>query len=72
MKIDYLHYDLGDAELYRRRPTAPGVAFTASNKFSGDIVRGGINYRFNWTLWDLILRPPLSTFHIAVNAASYA
>ncbi len=53
VKIDYLHYDLGDLSYTVVDRTAPGVAFTATNKFSGDIVRGGINYRFNWTLIDL-------------------
>jgi hypothetical protein len=26
----------------------------ASSKVSGDIVRGAISYKFDWTFWDLI------------------
>jgi outer membrane immunogenic protein len=54
VKIDYLHYDLGDLNYTVVDPTGGG-AFTATNKLSGDLVRGGINYRFNWTVWDVLL-----------------
>ena len=54
VKVDYIHYDLGKLNYTVVDPTLPGGAFTASNKFSGDIVRGGINYRFSWTFWDLV------------------
>jgi outer membrane immunogenic protein len=53
VKVEYLHYDLGDLKFTATDPTLPGSAITARTKFAGDIVRGGINYRFNWTFWDL-------------------
>jgi len=53
-KIEYLHYDLGSLTFTTFDPNAPGAFITASTKFAGDIVRGGVNYRFNWTPWQLI------------------
>lgn len=46
---EYLHYDLGDATygLF-------GGALVANTDYSGDLVRGALIYRFNWTPWDLI------------------
>lgn len=54
MKVEYLHYDLGDRTLTYADPTAPALAFRANGNFSGDMVRGGLNYRFAWTPWELI------------------
>ena len=54
VKVDYIHYDLGTFRYNVADPTFPGGAITASHKVSGDLVRGGIQYRFNWTPWDLI------------------
>ena len=34
-------------------PLRPGIIVN-SVKFNGDIVRGAITYRFDWTPWDLI------------------
>jgi outer membrane immunogenic protein len=53
VKLDYLHYDLGTLKYNVVDPTLPAGVIAASTRFSGDLVRGGINYRFNWTLWDL-------------------
>lgn len=52
-KVEYLHYDLGDLTFNYSDGISP-FALTASSNFSGDIVRGGINYRFNWTPWDIL------------------
>ena len=35
-------------------PLLPGAGIATSARFAGDIVRGGISYRFNWTPWELI------------------
>ena len=44
-KAEYLHMDLGSVSVTGKAPT--GVAFTAtSSKFTDDIVRVGLNYRF--------------------------
>ena len=48
VNVEYLHYDLGDRALVYGDLIAPG-ALGARGEFSGDIVRAGINYRFNWT-----------------------
>jgi outer membrane immunogenic protein len=40
-KLEWLHYDLGDKVTY-----TPVIPVTVSEH--GDIVRAGINYRFNW------------------------
>jgi outer membrane immunogenic protein len=55
VNLEYLHYDLGRLNYNMTDPTAPGQFITASTKFSGDIVRGGVNYRFDWTPMDLII-----------------
>jgi hypothetical protein len=34
--------------------TFPTAFIATSTRFSGDIVRGCINYRFDWTPWELI------------------
>jgi outer membrane immunogenic protein len=52
--VEYLHYDLGNLNYNMVDPTAPTAFIGASTKFSGDIVRGGINYRFDWTPWDFL------------------
>lgn len=54
VNVEYLHYDLGNLHYNLTDPTAPGAFIAASTRFSGDLVRGGINYRFNWTPWELI------------------
>ncbi len=48
VNVEYLHYDLGDRTLVYGDLIAPGF-LGARGEFSGDIIRGGINYRFNWT-----------------------
>jgi outer membrane immunogenic protein len=54
-KVEYLHYDLGRLTHSVNDVTVdPALIVTASNKFSGDIVRGALSYRFNWTPYDLI------------------
>lgn len=46
---EYLHYDLGDATYGLN-----GGAIVANTDYSGDLVRGALIYRFNWTPWQLI------------------
>jgi outer membrane immunogenic protein len=46
-RVEYLHYDLGDIDFTYVVP-ATGTVSTSTN-FSGDIVRAGISYKFNWT-----------------------
>lgn len=52
--LDYIHYDLGDVSVRYSDGIAPGT-LTASADFSGDMVRGGLNYRFNFTFFDVLL-----------------
>jgi outer membrane immunogenic protein len=54
VELTYLHYDLGRLNYNMTDPTAPGAFIAASTKFSGDIVRAGANYRFDWTPWELV------------------
>jgi outer membrane immunogenic protein len=53
-RAEYLHYDLGSLNYLVADPLLPGAAIAASTKFSGDLVRGAITYRFNWTPLGLI------------------
>lgn len=53
-RAEYLHYDLGTVSYTIFDPLVPGFAVANSTRFSGDIVRGAISYRFNWTPWELI------------------
>ena len=55
VNVEYLHYDLGNLHYNLVDPTTPFALIATSTKFSGDLVRGGISYRFNWTPWELIL-----------------
>ena len=53
LSLDYIHYDLGRKDLTVIDP--PSSAFlTTSTRFSGDMVRGAINYKFNWTFFDVL------------------
>jgi outer membrane immunogenic protein len=52
LRLDYLHYDLGDVSF--RYALGGGAFALATTNVSGDIVRGGVSYRFNWTPWELI------------------
>jgi outer membrane immunogenic protein len=54
MNLEYLHYDLGHLNYNMTDPTLPGAFIAASTKVSGDIVRAGVNYRFDWTPWELL------------------
>ena len=51
--LDYLHYDLGTLNPAYGDAFSPSF-ITTSTKFSGDMIRGGINYKFNWTFFDLL------------------
>ena len=53
-RAEYLHYDLGNLTFTVRDPLLPFNVIGASTRFSGDIVRGSITYRFNWTLLGLL------------------
>jgi outer membrane immunogenic protein len=46
LRAEYLHYDLGTLNGTGRDPTLPTAAITAATRFSGDIVRGAVSYRF--------------------------
>jgi outer membrane immunogenic protein len=48
-RVEYLHYDLGTQSYTVSDPLLPFNGIQASTRFAGDIVRGGISYRFNWT-----------------------
>jgi outer membrane immunogenic protein len=52
VRAEYLHYDLGDLnfDVIDQR----GTLVAGTNKVSGDIVRGALSYKFDWTFWDLI------------------
>lgn len=53
LSLDYIHYDLGRQEV--AVIDLPNTAFVnTSTRFSGDMVRGAVNYRFNWTFFDLL------------------
>jgi outer membrane immunogenic protein len=52
--VEYIHYDLGHLNYNMTDATFPGGFIATSTKFSGDVVRGGLNYRFDWTPWELI------------------
>jgi outer membrane immunogenic protein len=52
-RVEYLHYDLGTLSYSVFDPLQPGVIL-ASTKVNGDMVKGALTYRFNWTPWDLI------------------
>jgi hypothetical protein len=54
LRAEYLHYDLGDLNYSVFDPRTPVGLVGASNKVSGDIVRGALSYKFDWTFWDLI------------------
>ena len=55
LKADYLYYDLGNLKYDAVDPAFPAGIIATSTKVSGHIVRGGLNYRFNWTFYDLLL-----------------
>jgi outer membrane immunogenic protein len=52
-KIEYVHYDLGEMGFTYNDGISPAV-LNANKNYSGDIVRGGVNYHFSWTPWQLI------------------
>ncbi len=49
LKAEYLYYDLGSRSQNQFDPLdiPPAPVFTSSAKFSGSIVRAGLNYKFN-------------------------
>ena len=53
-RLEYLHYDLGTVNYAMRDAVAPLNVINASVHERGDMVRGAITYRFNWTLLGLI------------------
>jgi outer membrane immunogenic protein len=50
VRAEYLHYDLGTINITAQDPVfAPGTNVTnASTHFRGEIVRGGVSYKFDW------------------------
>ena len=46
LRIDYLHYDLGEQSHLMTDPAFPAFVFSASSDFSGDIIQAGISWRF--------------------------
>ncbi|MEA2870706.1 MAG: outer rane immunogenic protein [Hyphomicrobiales bacterium] len=53
-RAEYLHYDLGTVNFLMRDAIVPLNTIGNSLKVSGDMVRGAISYRFNWTPFGLI------------------
>jgi opacity protein-like surface antigen len=53
-RVEYLHYDLGTLNFAMRDFVAPLNVINASVHERGDMVRGAITYRFNWTLLGLL------------------
>jgi outer membrane immunogenic protein len=53
-RVEYLHYDLGTLNFVMRDLVAPLNAINGSVHERGDMVRGAITYRFNWTLLGLL------------------
>jgi outer membrane immunogenic protein len=53
-RAEYLHYDLGTLSYTMRDLVAPANSIAASARINGDLVRGTISYRFNWTPFGLI------------------
>jgi outer membrane immunogenic protein len=53
-RAEYLHYDLGTVNFVLRDFVVPLNSVGSSLKVSGDMVRGAITYRFNWTPLGLI------------------
>ena len=51
--VEYLHYDLGTQSFLYGDGISPAL-ISASTKISGDMVRGSISYKFNWTPWGLL------------------
>jgi outer membrane immunogenic protein len=54
-RVEYLHYDLGTLNFTMRDALVPLNVINASVQERGDMVRGAITYRFNWTLLGLIM-----------------
>jgi outer membrane immunogenic protein len=52
LSLDYIHYDLGQKDLTLIDPGAGSM--TTVTRFSGDMIRGAINYRFDWTFFDVL------------------
>jgi outer membrane immunogenic protein len=53
MTFDWVHYDLG--RLNVTVVDLPATAsFTTSSRFTGEVVRAGIIYRFKETFWDMV------------------
>ena len=53
-RVEYLHYDLGTLNFTMRDFVTPLNLINASVHERGDMVRGAITYRFNWTLLGLL------------------
>jgi|SRR5215213_7242552 len=53
-RAEYLHYDLGNVSYVMRDLVVPAATVGANVKVAGDMVRGAITYRFNWTPLGLI------------------
>ena len=53
-RVEYLHYDLGTLSYTLRDLVVPLNFINASVRVNGDMVRGAITYRFNWTPLGLI------------------
>jgi len=53
-RVEYLHYDLGTLTYTMRDLVVPLNFINTSVRVNGDMVRGAITYRFNWTPLGLI------------------
>jgi outer membrane immunogenic protein len=54
LSLDYIHYDLGRFNFAYNDGISPDI-LVASTRFSGEMVRGAINYRFDWSPLDLVV-----------------
>jgi outer membrane immunogenic protein len=53
-RVEYLHYDLGTLNFTMRDAVVPANFINGSVRETGDMVRGALTYRFNWTILGLL------------------
>jgi outer membrane immunogenic protein len=53
-RLEYLHYDLGSQTFTYSDTVTAANTLTTSTRFAGDLVRGALSYKFDWTPLDLL------------------